>query len=69
MGVTIRKYFQSKTFKHKGMQEASTVRAYPGLENGWTGYEQLAGSPFTSTKRAEIEVLSCLRVYHVYKDR
>ena len=32
------------------------------------GYEQLAGSRYASTKRAEIEVLSCVCVYHVYKD-
>ena len=51
------------------MREASTVRVYPGLENGWTGYEQLVGSLYASIKRAEIEVLSCLRGYHVYKDR
>ena len=51
------------------MRAASTVHIYPGLENGWTGYEQLAGSWYASTKRAEIEVLSCVRGYHVYKDR
>ena len=49
------------------MQEASTVRIYAGSENNWTGYEQLAGSRYTSTKRAELEVLSCVRGYHVYK--
>ena len=48
------------------MREASTVRVYPGLENGWIGYEQLAGSRYASTKRAEIEALSCVRGYHVY---
>ena len=46
------------------MCEASTVRVYPGLENGWTGYEQLAGSWYASTKRAKIEVLSCVCGYH-----
>ena len=51
------------------MREASTVRVYPGLENGWTGYEQPAGSQYTSTKRAEIEGLSCMRAYHMYKNR
>ena len=51
------------------MREASTVCVYPGLENSWTGYEQLAGSRYASTKSAEIEVLSCMRGYHVYKDR
>ena len=51
------------------MQEASTVRVYPGLENDWIGYEQLAGSRYVSTKRAELEVICCLRGCHVYKDR
>ena len=53
------------------MREASTVRVYPGLENGWTGYEQLEESRYASIKRAEIhvEVLSFVRGYHVYKDR
>ena len=51
------------------MWEASTVHIYPGLEtlNGWTRYEQLAGSRYPSTKRAEIEVLSCVHGYHVHK--
>ena len=31
---------------------------YQGLENGWNGYKQLAGSQYASTKRAEEEVLS-----------
>ena len=39
------------------------------FSNGWTGYEQLAGSRYSSSKRAEIEVLGCMRGYHVYKDR
>ena len=51
------------------MREASTVRVYPGFGNGWTGYEQLEGSLYASTKRAEIETLSCMRCYHVYNDR
>ena len=51
------------------MWEVSTVSIYPGLENGWIGYEQLAGSRYASTKRAELELLSCMRGYHVYKDR
>ena len=51
------------------MQEASTVCVYPGLENDWIGYEQLVRSRYASTKRAEIEILSCVRGYHVYKDR
>ena len=51
------------------MGEASTMPVYPGLENGWTGYEQLAESRYASTKKAEIEVHSCMRGYHVYKDR
>ena len=51
------------------MWEASTVHVHPGLENGWTGYEQLGGSCYAFTKRAEIEVLSCVRGYHVYKER
>ena len=51
------------------MQEVSTVCVYPSLENGWTGYEQLAGSQYSSTKRAEIEILSCMCGYHVYKAR
>ena len=47
------------------------MRVYSGLGNGWTGYEQLAGSRYiyASTKRAEIELLSCVRGYPVYKDR
>ena len=49
------------------MWEASTVCVYRGSENGWTGYEQLAGSRYTFTKRAEKEVLSCVRGYHMYK--
>ena len=68
MGVTIRKCFQFNTFRIR-MREASTVSVYPGLENGRTGYEQLAGSRYASTKRAETEVPSCVRGYHVYKDR
>ena len=32
------------------------MHIYPGLENDWTGYEQLAGSLYASTKRAETEV-------------
>ena len=50
------------------MREASTVHVYAGLENGWTGYEQQAGSQYASTKRAEIEVLSCVCGYYAYKD-
>ena len=44
------------------------MHVYPGLENGWTGYEQLTGSQYAATKRAEVEV-SRVRGYHVYKDR
>ena len=66
MGITIRKYFQFKNFEYT---YGSTVRVYPDLEKGWTGYEQRAGSRYASTKSAEIEVLSCMRGYHVYKDR
>ena len=51
------------------MREASVVRVYPGLENRWSGYEQLAESQYAFTKRAEIQVLSCVCGYHVYKDR
>ena len=51
------------------MREANTVLISPGLEYGWAGYEQLAGSRYASTKRAATEILSCVRVYHVYKDR
>ena len=47
------------------MWEASTVRVYLGLENGWIGYEQLAESRYASTKRAEIEVVSSVCVYCV----
>ena len=43
------------------MREECTVCVHPGLENGWTGYEQLEGSRYASIKRAEIEVLSCVR--------
>ena len=68
MGVTIQKYFQFKKFRIR-MREASTARVDSGLENSWTRYEQLAGSQYASTERAEIEVLSCVRGYHVYKDR
>ena len=63
MGITIRKYFQFQKFGIH-MREASTARVYPGLENGWTGYEKLAGSRYAPTKRVEIEVLSCMRGYH-----
>ena len=45
------------------IREASTVHVYPGLENGWIGYEQLAGSWYASTKRAEIEALTCVAVW------
>ena len=45
------------------------MRVYPDLEKGWTGYEQRTGSQYTSTKGVEIEVLSCVRGYHMYKDR
>ena len=51
------------------IQEVSTVHVYPGLENAWTGYEQLAGSRYASTKRAEIEGLIYVCGYHVYRDR
>ena len=68
MGVTIRKYFQFKNSRVR-MQEVSTARVYPGLENSWTGYEQLVGSWCTSTKRAEIEIPGCVCGYHVYQDR
>ena len=54
MGVTIRRYFQSKKFRMH-MREHCT-----------TGYEQRAGSRY---KSAEIQVLSCVRGYHVCKDR
>ena len=50
------------------MREASTVPVYPGLENGWTAYKQLVESRYASTKRAEVEVLSCVRGFHVYTD-
>ena len=33
------------------------------FRNGWTGYEQLAGSKYASTKRAEVEKI--LRSYTV----
>ena len=62
MGVTIRKYFQLQKFQIR-TREASTVHIYPGLENGWTGYKQLAGSQQTSTKRTEIEVLTCVAAW------
>ena len=68
MGITIREYFQFKKFRIR-MQEVSIVHIHPGLEKGWAGYRQLAGSWYASTKRAEIEVLSCMRGYYVYKDR
>ena len=68
MGLTIQKYFQLEKFPIR-MREASTLCVYSGLENGWTGYKQLVGSLYASTKRAEIEVLSCKRVYHVCNDR
>ena len=45
------------------------MRIYPGLDNGWTGYKKLAGSRYASTKRAEIEVLDCVRGYYLYKDK
>ena len=62
MGVTIRKYFQLKKIRIR-MREASTVRVYPGSENGWTGYEQLAGSRDASTKRAEKRYLAvCMAI-------
>ena len=51
------------------MRDVSIVLVYPGLENSLTEYEQLAGSRYASTKGAEIEVLSCVRGDHVYKDR
>ena len=38
MGVTIQKYFQFEKFQIR-VREVSTVRVYPGLENGWTEYE------------------------------
>ena len=41
------------------------MHVYPGLENGWTGYEQLVGSRYAFTKRAEVQV-SCMRAYHVF---
>ena len=51
------------------MREASTVPVYPGLEKlkGCTGYEQLAGLRYASTKKAEIEALSCACMAIVYK--
>ena len=42
---------------------------YPDLGKGWTGYKQQARSQYASTKSAEIEVLSWVSGYHVYKDR
>ena len=45
------------------------MHIYPELEKGWTGYEQLAKSQCTSVKGAEIEILSYVRGYHLYKDR
>ena len=66
MGITIRKYFQIKNFEYTC---GSTVPVYPDLGKASTGYEQRAGSRYASTKSAEIEVLSCMRGYHVYNDR
>ena len=43
--------------------------AFIQIRKGWNGYEQRAGSQCTSTKSAEIEVLSCVCGYHVYKNR
>ena len=52
MGATIRKYCQfRKILIH--MRDAYTVLVYQSLENGLTGYEQLAGSRYTYTKGAE----------------
>ena len=51
------------------MWEASTGHVYPGFGNGWAVYEQLRGSLYASTKRAEIEILSYVPGYHVYNDR
>ena len=51
------------------MLEASTVHIYSGLENAWTGYEQLAGLQYACTKRAEIEILSCVHGYCMHKER
>ena len=45
------------------------MRVYPDLEKGWTRCKQRVGSRYASTKSAEIEVLSCMLGYHVYKDR
>ena len=41
------------------------------FRKSWTGYEQRAGSWYASTKSAEIliEVLRCMRGYHMYKNR
>ena len=46
------------------MWEMSTVCVYSGLENGWTRYQQLAGSQHASTKRAEIEryLAACMAI-------
>ena len=52
------------------MWEVSTVSIYPGLENGWIGYEQLAGSRYTSTKRAEMRYLAaCVAIMCTKIDR
>ena len=66
MSVTIQKYFLFKNFEYT---YGSTVRVYPALEKGRTGYEQRAGSWYASTKSADIEVVSCMCGYHVYNDR
>ena len=39
------------------------------FRKGWTGYEQRAGSRYAFTNSVELEVLSCVRGYHMCKDR
>ena len=62
MGVTIRNISNLKNFEYACGRRARGA-GLSRLENGWTGYEQLEGSRYASTKRAEIEVLSCVRGY------
>ena len=70
MGVFYPKIFPIEKIlnTHAGGEHSARLST-PGLQNGWTRYEQLEGSWCASIKRAEIEVLSCVRGYHVYKDR
>ena len=68
MAVTIQKYSLFLKIQMR-MREMSTGHVYLGTENGWTGYEQLAGLRYVSTKRAELEVLNCVCDCHVNKER